>query len=31
MDTAVQAFEESILFFADAYAKHSPGSHSRAL
>ena len=26
MDAEVQAFEESILFFADAYAKHGPGS-----
>ncbi|KAI1792283.1 HAD-like protein [Ganoderma leucocontextum] len=26
MDAAVQAFEQSILFFADAYAKHGPGS-----
>ncbi|KAI1793321.1 HAD-like protein [Ganoderma leucocontextum] len=26
MDTEVQAFEESILFFADAYSKHGPGS-----
>ncbi|KAM5543912.1 hypothetical protein V8D89_002529 [Ganoderma adspersum] len=29
MDAAVQAFEESILFFADAYAKHGPGSGTR--
>lgn len=26
MDAEVQAFEESILFFADAYSKHGPGS-----
>ncbi|KAH9922668.1 HAD-like domain-containing protein [Fomitopsis serialis] len=26
MDDEVQAFEESILFFADAYVKHGPGS-----
>ncbi|KAI0755116.1 HAD-like protein [Daedaleopsis nitida] len=26
MDAEVQAFEESILFFADAFAKHGPGS-----
>ncbi|KAI0685794.1 HAD-like protein [Cerioporus squamosus] len=26
MDSEVQAFEESILFFADAYNKHGPGS-----
>ncbi|KAL1950637.1 hypothetical protein VTO73DRAFT_5761 [Trametes versicolor] len=26
MDNEVQAFEESILFFADAYNKHGPGS-----
>ena len=26
MDAEVQAFEESILFFADAYAKHGPAS-----
>ncbi|TBU23755.1 HAD-like protein [Dichomitus squalens] len=26
MDTEVQAFEESILFFADAFTKHGPGS-----
>ncbi|KAI0648171.1 HAD-like protein [Trametes meyenii] len=26
MDREVQAFEESILFFADAYNKHGPGS-----
>ncbi|KIJ64606.1 hypothetical protein HYDPIDRAFT_28540 [Hydnomerulius pinastri MD-312] len=26
MDVEVQKFEESILFFADAYAKHGPGS-----
>ncbi|PIL22414.1 hypothetical protein GSI_15102 [Ganoderma sinense ZZ0214-1] len=26
MDSEVQAFEESILFFADAYSKHGPGS-----
>ena len=31
MDTVVRAFEESILFFADAYAKHGPGSGSRAV
>ena len=26
MDAEVQAFEESILFFADAFNKHGPGS-----
>lgn len=26
MDSEVQAFEESILFFADAYTSHGPGS-----
>ena len=26
MDAEVQAFEESILFFADAYSRHGPGS-----
>ena len=26
MDSEVQAFEESILFFADAYTTHGPGS-----
>ena len=26
MDSEVQAFEESILYFADAYNKHGPGS-----
>ncbi len=26
MDNEVQAFEESILFFADAYNMHGPGS-----
>ncbi|KAM5543934.1 hypothetical protein V8D89_002551 [Ganoderma adspersum] len=31
MDAAVQAFEESILFFADAYAKHGPRSGARAV
>ena len=31
MDAEVQAFEESILFFADAYAKHGPGPCSREL
>lgn len=28
MDVEVQAFEESILFFADAFTKHGPGSNS---
>ena len=28
MDAEVQAFEESILFFADAYTKHGPGSRN---
>ncbi|KAI0087733.1 HAD-like protein [Irpex rosettiformis] len=28
MDDEVQAFEESILFFADAYSKHGPGSQT---
>ena len=28
MDAEVQAFEESILFFADAYARHGPGSRA---
>ncbi|PIL27054.1 hypothetical protein GSI_10193 [Ganoderma sinense ZZ0214-1] len=31
MDAEVQAFEESILFFADAYAMHGPGSHPREI
>ena len=28
MDAEVQAFEKSILFFADAYARHGPGSRA---
>ena len=28
MDSEVQAFEESILYFADAYNKHGPGSQT---
>ncbi|TFY61048.1 hypothetical protein EVJ58_g4758 [Rhodofomes roseus] len=30
MDDEVQAFEESILFFADAYNKHGPGSRQNS-
>ena len=30
MDPEVQAFEESILFFADAYNKHGPGSRKNS-
>ena len=30
MDVEVQAFEESILFFADAYNKHGPGSRGNS-
>ncbi|KDQ62733.1 hypothetical protein JAAARDRAFT_171334 [Jaapia argillacea MUCL 33604] len=31
MDDEVQQFEESILFFADAYHKHGPGSRQNSL
>ncbi|KAA1469726.1 HAD-like protein [Dentipellis sp. KUC8613] len=30
MDAEVQAFEETILFFADAYNKHGPGSQTNS-